>query len=64
MLDLGATSHEENLVQFALMGQAFYNSLVGKENPSVALLNVGSEEQKAMNICVLLRRNYQTRNLR
>jgi len=28
------------------MGQAFYASLVGKHNPSVALLNVGAEEQK------------------
>ncbi len=48
MLDLGANLEcdEENLVQFALMGQAFYNSLIGKESPSVALLNVGSEEQK------------------
>ena len=48
MLDLGANLEcdEDNLVQFALMGQAFYHSLVGKENPSVALLNVGSEEQK------------------
>lgn len=48
MLDLGANLEcdEDNLVQFALMGQAFYHSLVGKQNPSVALLNVGSEEQK------------------
>ena len=48
MLDLGANLEcdEDNLVQFALMGQAFYHSLIGKENPSVALLNVGSEEQK------------------
>ena len=48
MLDLGANLEcdEDNLVQFALMGQAFYHSLVGKERPSVALLNVGSEEQK------------------
>ncbi len=48
MLDLGANLEcdEDNLVQFALMGQAFYHSLVGKESPSVALLNVGSEEQK------------------
>ena len=48
MLDLGANLEcdEDNLVQFALMGQAFYASLVGKHNPSVALLNVGAEEQK------------------
>ncbi len=48
MLDLGANLEcdEENLVQFALMGRAFYLSMVGKNNPSVALLNVGEEEQK------------------
>ncbi len=48
MLDLGANLEcdEENLVQFALMGQAFYLSLMGKANPSVGLLNVGEEEQK------------------
>ena len=48
MLDLGANLEcdEDNLVQFALMGQAFYHSLVVKENLSVALLNIGSEEQK------------------
>jgi glycerol-3-phosphate acyltransferase PlsX len=48
MLDLGANLEcdEENLVQFALMGRAFYLSLMGKNNPSVGLLNVGEEEQK------------------
>ena len=48
MLDLGANLEcdEENLVQFALMGQAFYLSLMGKINPSVGLLNVGEEQQK------------------
>ncbi len=48
MLDLGANLEcdEENLVQFALMGQAFFHSLTDKENPTVALLNVGEEEQK------------------
>jgi len=48
MLDLGANLEcdEENLVQFALMGQAFYLSVMGKVDPSVGLLNVGEEEQK------------------
>lgn len=48
MLDLGANLEcdEENLVQFALMGQAFFHSLTDKANPRVALLNVGEEEQK------------------
>jgi len=48
MLDLGANLEcdEENLVQFALMGRAFYRSVLGKKDPSVGLLNVGEEEQK------------------
>ena len=48
MLDLGANLEcdEENLVQFALMGRAFYVSLMDKADPSVGLLNVGAEEQK------------------
>ena len=48
MLDLGANleCYEENLVQFALMGQAFFHSLTDKANPRVALLNIGEEEQK------------------
>ena len=48
MLDLGANLEcdEENLVQFALMGQAFFHSLTDKANPRVALLNIGEEEQK------------------
>ena len=48
MLDLGANLEvdEENMVQFALMGQAFYHSLTEKERPVVGLLNVGAEEQK------------------
>lgn len=48
MLDLGANLEcdEENLIQFAIMGQAFFHSLTEKEQPTVALLNVGEEEQK------------------
>lgn len=48
MLDLGANIEvdETNLVQFAMMGVAFYRDVVGKANPSVGLLNVGEEEQK------------------
>ena len=48
MLDLGANLEcdEENLIQFALMGQAFFHSLTDKPSPRVALLNIGEEEQK------------------
>jgi len=48
MLDLGANIEcdAENLVQFAILGQAFYHSLTGKESPRLGLLNIGEEEQK------------------
>src|SRR5580698_897359 len=48
MLDLGANVEcdAENLVQFALMGEVFARTVLGLSKPSVALLNIGSEELK------------------
>lgn len=48
MLDLGANVHcdAENLVDFAVMGNAFARSVLGLLQPSFALLNVGSEDTK------------------
>jgi len=48
MLDLGANVEcdVENLVQFAMMGEAFARTVLGLSRPSVALLNIGSEELK------------------
>ena len=48
MLDLGANIQcdAENLVQFAVMGEVFARTALGIERPSVALLNVGIEENK------------------
>ena len=48
MLDLGANVEcsAENLVQFAMMGDAFARAFLGCENPSVGLLNIGSEDIK------------------
>ncbi len=48
MLDLGANIEcdSDNLIQFALMGSAFASAILGKQRPSVGLLNVGSEETK------------------
>jgi len=50
MLDLGANidCDAKNLVQFAFMGQAFANIVMGVENPSISLLNIGEEEQKGL----------------
>lgn len=48
MLDLGAdiAATAEQLVEFAIMGQAFARVVNNVPNPSVALLNIGSEELK------------------
>lgn len=48
MLDLGANveSDASTLVQNAYLGDAFARALLGFTNPSIGLLNVGSEMQK------------------
>lgn len=48
VLDLGANLEcdAENLVQFALMGAIFCNTVLGIENPTIGLLNIGTEEMK------------------
>ena len=48
MLDLGANIEcdAENLMQFALMGDVFARTVLGLVQPTVGLLNVGSEDLK------------------
>lgn len=48
MLDLGANvvCDANNLVQFAVMGEVFARNVLGKEKPTVGILNIGSEEAK------------------
>jgi glycerol-3-phosphate acyltransferase PlsX len=48
MLDLGANTEcdARNLVQFAVMGAAYARTILDLESPRVALLNIGSEDQK------------------
>ena len=48
MLDLGANVHCDagNLVDFAVLGNAFATSLLNIPDPTYGLLNVGSEETK------------------
>jgi glycerol-3-phosphate acyltransferase PlsX len=48
MLDLGANTDcsAEHLLQFAIMGAALVTALEGETNPSVGLLNIGSEDIK------------------
>ena len=48
VLDCGAnvSATAEQLVDFAVMGEAFAHAIFGLDKPSVGLLNVGTEEQK------------------
>ncbi len=48
VLDVGAnvTASDEQLVDFAVMGEAFARAILGLERPTVGILNVGSEEVK------------------
>ncbi len=50
VLDVGATigADAEQLVDFAIMGEAMARTLLGMERPSVGLLNVGVEEVKGV----------------
>jgi phosphate acyltransferase len=50
MLDLGANTEcdANNLVEFALMGAAYSRTALGIERPRVALLNIGTEDQKGI----------------
>lgn len=48
VLDVGANVEASamQLVQFAIMGEAYHHALTGEQHPSVGLLNVGAEEAK------------------
>jgi glycerol-3-phosphate acyltransferase PlsX len=48
VLDVGAnvTSDANQLVDFAVMGEAFARAILGLERPTVGILNVGSEDVK------------------
>lgn len=48
VLDVGAniSSDAEQLIEFAIMGEAFHQAVHGVARPSVGVLNVGSEDMK------------------
>ena len=48
MLDLGANveCNTENYIQFAIMGSEFAKVVLGKTNPKIGILNVGTEQEK------------------
>jgi len=52
VLDLGANveCNEKNLLDFTSMGSALYKSLFNKNNPKIALLNIGLEEHKGNDV--------------
>lgn len=48
LIDCGANvdPRSSQLVQFAQMGSIYYENMVGRKNPRVALFNIGAEEEK------------------
>ncbi len=58
LIDCGANSDStaSHLRQFAIMGSVYMNAVMGVENPRVALLNNGTEEEKG---CALTKEAYQ-----
>ncbi len=48
LIDCGANvdARPEHLVQFARMGSIYFENVMGKKNPTVGLLNIGTEEEK------------------
>ena len=48
VLDVGANieSDAEQLIEFAIMGEAFHAAVHGVKKPSIGILNVGSEDMK------------------
>jgi phosphate acyltransferase len=48
LLDVGANAEckVQNILQFAIMGELYVKTVLKKDNPIVALANIGSEEEK------------------
>lgn len=48
LIDCGANvdARADHLVMFAKMGSVYMEQVVGKKNPSVAIVNIGAEEEK------------------
>ena len=54
LIDAGgnAECRPEMLAQFAVMGSAYMDKIVGRKNPKVGLLNIGTEETKGLDLQV------------
>jgi glycerol-3-phosphate acyltransferase PlsX len=54
VIDIGANIHPRatHLYQYGVMGRIFARHILGKENPTVGLMNVGEEEGKGHDLAV------------
>jgi glycerol-3-phosphate acyltransferase PlsX len=54
IIDVGANVHPRasHLYQYGVMGAIFARHILGKENPTVALMNIGEEEGKGHDLAV------------
>ena len=52
VLDIGANIEcdETQLTEFAVLGEAYYRALYGKDSPTIGLLNVGTEDGKGTTV--------------
>ena len=68
LLDLGANTDctTENLMQFAIMGTEFAKVVLGRDDPKIAILNIGTEQDKGKsyinNAANLLKNSYLSKN--
>ena len=68
MLDLGANTEcsQDNLLQFAIMGSEYAKVVLGKEEPKLAILNIGTEADKGKNYineaAINLKKSYLSKN--
>ncbi len=67
-LDLGANTdcNIDNFMQFAIMGSEFAKVVLGKDNPRIGILNIGTEQDKGKSVineaAKLLKKSYLSKN--
>ncbi|MEQ9316295.1 MAG: phosphate acyltransferase PlsX [Henriciella sp.] len=65
VLDVGANldADADQLVEFAVMGESYARAVLGKEKPTVGLLNIGSEDEKGRDAIKFAAEILRTRDL-
>ncbi|WP_084396166.1 phosphate acyltransferase PlsX [Henriciella aquimarina] len=65
VLDVGANleADADLLIEFAIMGESYARAVFGKERPSVALLNIGAEDEKGKDAIKFAGEILRTRDL-